>query len=483
MGNENPIRTLGDYSKPSHEGYRNTIELPVGNNVVPFRSDAIWLVQNGCSFHGLRSEDPNQHLKDFLKLADSLDLNGENRERTRLRLFQFSLCDQASNWLEHLPARSISIWEDLTTRFLAQFFPLGRTAKLRYDILMFQQHHGESLSKAWTQDLALYDNKSWNDLRDFTKVVKAIALPQDVPSTSDRRLIELENQVQRLMEAHLALTQPTQVNKITTQCEICSGPYDTYVYIEDPEQACVDYASSRTNEMGSKRFTPNQGPRSFNDATNTWKEKPNFNWAHTHTFTSPQGGSISIHSSDYQMKLEKTLLDFDSNQEKRTKQNPSAPKRVHFVNSIVILSTDSDTEEDDSSTNKRDLNLDGVIKGKEGVKEQDKKENEIEIDMESDREIEEEESKFETDEEVEEIIEEEEDKQDGENFNSFPTMEELTHHEWILKNPRPPWVKARIRVGNLNNIKISCMVGHFFKRHAYIDLESPINIMSRHQYN
>ncbi|GJU93897.1 zinc finger, CCHC-type containing protein [Tanacetum coccineum] len=151
MGDENPIRTLGDYSKPSHEGYRNTIELPVGNNVVPLRSDTIRLVQNGCSFHGLRSEDPNQHLKDFLKLVDSLDLDGENRERTRLRLFQFSLRDQASNWLERLPAGSISTWEDLTTRFLAKFFPPGRTAKLRNDILMFQQHHGESLSEAWTR--------------------------------------------------------------------------------------------------------------------------------------------------------------------------------------------------------------------------------------------------------------------------------------------------------------------------------------------
>ncbi|GJY08552.1 hypothetical protein Tco_0375606 [Tanacetum coccineum] len=84
MGDENPIRTLGDYSKPSHEGYRNTIELPVGNNMVPLRSNTIWLVQNGCSFHGLRSEDPNQHLKDFLKLVDSLDLDGENKERTCL---------------------------------------------------------------------------------------------------------------------------------------------------------------------------------------------------------------------------------------------------------------------------------------------------------------------------------------------------------------------------------------------------------------
>ncbi|GJW70888.1 MAK10-like protein [Tanacetum coccineum] len=223
MGDENPIRTLEDYSKPIHEGYRNTIEPPKGNNVVPLRSDTIRLVQNGCSFHGLRSEDPNQHLKDFLKLMDSLDLNVENRERMCLRL----------------------------------------TAKLHNDILMFQQHKGESLSEAWTrfkdllqkvphhgidlwlqvqifydhvnpatrrtinqsaggklhdrnakeswallEDLALYNNESWNDRRDFAKPVKAISLPQVVLSTSDRRLIELENQVQRLIEAHLAPKQP-----------------------------------------------------------------------------------------------------------------------------------------------------------------------------------------------------------------------------------------------------------------------------------
>ncbi|GKC80287.1 zinc finger, CCHC-type containing protein [Tanacetum coccineum] len=47
--------------------------------------------------------------------------------------------------------RSISTWEDLTTHFLAQFFPSGRTAKLQNEILMFQQHQGESLSEAWTR--------------------------------------------------------------------------------------------------------------------------------------------------------------------------------------------------------------------------------------------------------------------------------------------------------------------------------------------
>nr|GEU40644.1 hypothetical protein [Tanacetum cinerariifolium] len=125
MGDGNPIRTLGDYFKPSHEGYTNTIELPEGNNVVPLRSDTIRLVQNGCSFHGRRSEDLNQHLKVFLKLVDSLDIN--------------------------VTIRSITTWEDLTTRFLAQLFLSGRTVKLRNDILMFQQHQRESLSEAWTR--------------------------------------------------------------------------------------------------------------------------------------------------------------------------------------------------------------------------------------------------------------------------------------------------------------------------------------------
>ncbi|GJY11188.1 hypothetical protein Tco_0379373 [Tanacetum coccineum] len=237
------------------------------------------VVQNGCSFHGLRSEDPDQHLKDFLKLVDSLDLDGDNRERRRLHLFQFSLRDQASNWLEHFPAGSITTWEDHTTQSLSEAWTHFK------DLLQKIPHHGIDLwlqvqifydhvnlvtrrtidqladgklrdlnaEESWAllEDLALYDNKSWNDPKDFAKPVKAIVLPQDVPSTSDCRLIELKNQVQRLMEAHLAPTQPTQMNKITTSYEICSGPHDTQYCMENPEQAFVEYASSRTDEAGA----------------------------------------------------------------------------------------------------------------------------------------------------------------------------------------------------------------------------------------
>ncbi|GJZ49801.1 hypothetical protein Tco_0603991 [Tanacetum coccineum] len=177
------------------------------------------MVQNGCPFHELRSEDPNQHLKDFLKLVDSLDLDGENREE-----------------------RAFKIFYDHVNPVTRQTIDLLAGGKLR----------DRNAEESWAllEDLALYDNESWNDPRDFAKPIKEISLPQDVPSTPNRRLIELENQVQRLMEAHLAPTQPAQVNKITSSCEICSGPCDTQYCMENPEQAFVDYASSRTDKAG-----------------------------------------------------------------------------------------------------------------------------------------------------------------------------------------------------------------------------------------
>nr|GEU77515.1 MAK10-like protein [Tanacetum cinerariifolium] len=177
MGDANRIRTLRDYSKPSHEGYRNTTELPVGNNV-----------------------DPSPHGRILLLVYL---LNSFHREGLRT-------IDQSTG------------------------------GKLR----------DRNAKESWAllEDIALYDNESWNDLRDFANPVKAISLPQDVPSTSDCRLIELENQVQRLMEGHIAPMQPTQVNKITSSCEICSGPHDTQYCMENPKQAFVEYASPRTNE-------------------------------------------------------------------------------------------------------------------------------------------------------------------------------------------------------------------------------------------
>nr|GFA88684.1 MAK10-like protein [Tanacetum cinerariifolium] len=127
---------------------------------------------------------------------------------------------------------SISTWEDLSTRFLAQFFPSGRTTKLHNDILMFQQHHGESLSEDGGKLRDLNPKESWAILED---------------------LALYDNE------------KPTQVNKITTPCEICNGPHDNQYCMKNPEQAFFEYVSSRTNKAGGmiSEFMASQDARLF----------------------------------------------------------------------------------------------------------------------------------------------------------------------------------------------------------------------------
>ncbi|GJT42075.1 hypothetical protein Tco_0941940 [Tanacetum coccineum] len=111
----------------------------------------------------------------------------------------------------------------------------------------FKSTSPEGYDRYFGEISSIYLNQ--NDPRDFAKSIKAIAWPQDVPSTSDCHLIELENHVQHLMESHLPSTQPTQVNKITTLYELCSGPHDTQYCMKYPEQDFVEYASLRTDEV------------------------------------------------------------------------------------------------------------------------------------------------------------------------------------------------------------------------------------------
>ncbi|GJY99712.1 hypothetical protein Tco_0517142 [Tanacetum coccineum] len=105
------------------------------------------------------------------------------------------------------------------------------------------------------------------------------------------------------------------MNKIASSYEICSGPHDTQYCMKNPEQAFIDYTSSRTNEVGVKQFITNQGLRNFNEAT-----------------------------------------------------RPPLPKRVHFVKTIIIRKEDEPKKEEivEPSTTK-DNDHDTVVEIKEKV--------------------------------------------------------------------------------------------------------------------
>ena len=74
-------------------------------------------------FTGHPNEDPNEHLGRFLRMENTVKLNGVRPEVIKLHLFPFSLRDVATTWYESLPYGSVDTWEELVEAFLGRFFP------------------------------------------------------------------------------------------------------------------------------------------------------------------------------------------------------------------------------------------------------------------------------------------------------------------------------------------------------------------------
>ena len=95
------------------------------------------------------TEDPNEHLGRFLRMANTVKLNGVRPEVIKLHLFPFSLRDIAATWYESLPYGSVDTWEELVEAYLGRFFPPSLTSERRREIIVFQQGEDESLYVAW----------------------------------------------------------------------------------------------------------------------------------------------------------------------------------------------------------------------------------------------------------------------------------------------------------------------------------------------
>ncbi|GJT13638.1 hypothetical protein Tco_0860680 [Tanacetum coccineum] len=78
-----------------------------------------------------------------------------------------------------------------------------------------------------------------------------------------------------------------------------------------------------------------------------------------------------------------------------------------------------------------------------------------------------------------------EDEFEGDHFDKFPTRSELAYHKYLMSAPLPSMIVSNpiIVEGNPLNLKIPCNIRHVHIGRAYIDLDSPLNRMSRGCYN
>ncbi|KAI3739578.1 hypothetical protein L2E82_29987 [Cichorium intybus] len=100
-------------------------------------------------FRGYKTDDPYNHLYEFLAIANANTPRNTDRDIFRLRLFPFTLKDKAKYWFTSLQSNSITSWEQLKAKFLQEFYPVSKTTEVRRAIQDFQQKPGEAFHEAF----------------------------------------------------------------------------------------------------------------------------------------------------------------------------------------------------------------------------------------------------------------------------------------------------------------------------------------------
>nr|GEU82516.1 hypothetical protein [Tanacetum cinerariifolium] len=162
MGDMNPIHTLGDYSKPGHEGYRNNIELPKENNVVPL----------DLSPSGKECACVYFNFPFAIKLATGL-----NDCKTPQRYPDVPTTSQ------RISLRNMDSFQRLTTKSPSSWHRLLASIQFFYDRVSFHfkckidratggKLRNKNDNESWeiTENLAIYDHEGWNDSKNFVKL-------------------------------------------------------------------------------------------------------------------------------------------------------------------------------------------------------------------------------------------------------------------------------------------------------------------------
>ncbi|RVW94091.1 hypothetical protein CK203_038169 [Vitis vinifera] len=142
--NLNEFRSMRDRMHPPRMSAPSCIVPPTEQLVI-----RPYLVPLLPTFHGMESENPYAHIKEFEDVCNTFQEGGASIDLMRLKLFPFTLKDKAKIWLNSLRLRSIRTWTDLQVEFLKNFFPTHRRNGLKRQISNFSAKENEKFYECW----------------------------------------------------------------------------------------------------------------------------------------------------------------------------------------------------------------------------------------------------------------------------------------------------------------------------------------------
>ncbi|GJY15080.1 reverse transcriptase domain-containing protein [Tanacetum coccineum] len=131
-GAESPPRGVDSYYRPGNFEDPSQIVYPAAAN-------------GGASNFSRETSRPPKRYCPFLKV------NNTTKDGVRLRLFPFSLKDQAKAWFTSLKPGSIHSWSEMQSAFLDEFYSISKTAAIRSKIKSFRQIPGEQFHEAFNR--------------------------------------------------------------------------------------------------------------------------------------------------------------------------------------------------------------------------------------------------------------------------------------------------------------------------------------------
>ena len=135
-----------------HNKYSAIKQPAIDANDYELEPALITMVQRN-QFAGQSTENPNEHLGQFLRIANSIKLSRVKPEVIQLQLFPFSLRDMAITWFNSLPHESVNTWEELMRAYFSKFFIPSLPSKQRREITNSKHEGDENGYIAW-RDLA-----------------------------------------------------------------------------------------------------------------------------------------------------------------------------------------------------------------------------------------------------------------------------------------------------------------------------------------
>ena len=135
---QRPNNTIEDFWRPIiQEEYSAVRQLAIEANNFVLKPALITMVQQN-QFTGHPSEDPNEHIGRFMRMKNTVKLNGVKLDVIKLQLFPFSLRDTTTTWFDSLPVGLVNTWEELVEAYMSIFFPPSLSIERRGEIIVFK---------------------------------------------------------------------------------------------------------------------------------------------------------------------------------------------------------------------------------------------------------------------------------------------------------------------------------------------------------